>query len=197
MIHTLKGIITEKKPTESIIEVNSVGFLVFHSVNTYEKLPQIGEFVKLHTILIPREDSLNLFSFYDSNELELFKLLLTVNGIGPKSAISILSSIQSDDLVEIIQQNNLRLLKKIPGIGPKTAERIILELKDKIKSKAKFDFSESSTQNSLRDESIEALIVLGYSRQVSEKMVAELLKSNTNIDTTEEIIKLALQKFMK
>lgn len=197
MIHTLKGIITEKKPTESIIEVNSVGFLVFHSVNTYEKLPQIGEVVKLNTILIPREDSLNLFGFYDSNERELFKLLLTVNGIGPKSAISILSSIQSDDLVEIIQQNNLRLLKKIPGIGPKTAERIILELKDKIKSKANFDFSESSTQNSLRDESIEALIVLGYTRQVSEKMVAELLKSNTNINTTEEIIKLALQKFMK
>lgn len=197
MIHTLKGIITEKKPTESIIEVNSVGFLVFHSVNTYEKLPQIGEVIKLNTILIPREDSLNLFGFYDSNERELFKLLLTVNGIGPKSAISILSSIQSDDLVEIIQQNNLRLLKKIPGIGPKTAERIILELKDKIKSKANFDLSESSTQNSLRDESIEALIVLGYTRQVSEKMVAELLKSNTNINTTEEIIKLALQKFMK
>ncbi len=197
MIHTLKGIITEKKPTESIIEVNSVGFLVFHSVNTYEKLPQIGEVVKLNTILITREDSLNLFGFYDSNERELFKLLLTVNGIGPKSAISILSSIQSDNLVEIIQQNNLRLLKKIPGIGPKTAERIILELKDKIKSKANFDLSESSTQNSLRDESIEALIVLGYTRQVSEKMVAELLKSNTNINTTEEIIKLALQKFMK
>jgi len=197
MIHTLKGIITEKKPTESIIEVNSVGFLVFHSVNTYEKLPQIGEVAKLTTILIPREDSLNLFGFYDSNERELFKLLLTVNGIGPKSAISILSSIQSDDLVEIIQQNNLRLLKKIPGIGPKTAERIILELKDKIKSKTNFDLSEASTQNSLRDESIEALIVLGYTRQVSEKMVAEILKSNTNIKTTEEIIKLALQKFMK
>lgn len=197
MIYTITGIITEKKPTESTIDVNSVGYLVFHSLNTFEKLPPIGEIVRLNTILIPREDSLNLYGFYESNERELFKLLLTVNGIGPKSAISILSSIQSDDLFEIIQQNNLKLLKKIPGIGSKTAERIILELKDKIKFNSKFEISDFSSQNTIRDESIEALIVLGYSRQVTEKVIAEILKSNPEVKTTEEIIKLALHKFMK
>lgn len=197
MISTIRGVITDKKPTESIIEVNSVGFLVFHSVNTFEKLPSIGEITLLYTILIPREDSLNLYGFYDKNEREIFKLLLTVNGIGPKSAIAILSAIKSDDLIEIIQQNNIGLLKKIPSIGSKTAERIILELKDKIKTQTNVDFSELVSQNSLREESIEALIILGYTRQISEKMVSELLKSNPKINTTEEIIKLALQKFMK
>lgn len=197
MISTIKGIVTDKKPTESIIEVNSVGFLVFHSVNSYEKLPSVGEVVLLHTMLIPREDSLNLYGFFDKNEREIFKLLIAVNGIGPKSAIAILSAIKSNDLIEIIQQNNLRLLKKIPGIGPKTAERIILELKDKIKAQTNVEFSNLTTQNSLREESIEALIVLGYTRQNSEKMVSELLKSYPTLNTNEEIIKLALQKFMK
>lgn len=197
MISTIKGIVIDKKPTESIIETNSVGFLIFHSINTYQKLPQLGEEVMLHTILMPREDSINLFGFYDKNERELFKLLLTVNGIGPKSAISILSSIKAEDLFEIIQENNLRLLKKIPGIGQKTAERIILELKDKIKSQAPVNISESISHNTLREETIEALVVLGYKQQDSEKVVSELLKTNPEIQSAEEIIKLALQKFMK
>jgi len=194
MISTLKGILIDKKPTESIIEVNSVGFLVFHSVNTYEKLPQLGETTFLYTALIPREESINLFGFFDKNEREIFKLLLSVNGIGPKSAIAILSAIKYQDLVEIIQENNSRLLKKIPGIGSKTAERIILELKDKINLFTDIISEQLSTQNSLRDEAIEALYVLGYNRQSSEKIVAEILKTNPKLNSTEEIIKLALKK---
>ncbi len=197
MISTLKGILIDKKPTESIIEVNSVGFLVFHSVNTYEKLPQLGETTFLYTALIPREESINLFGFFDKNEREIFKLLLSVNGIGPKSAIAILSAINYQDLVEIIQQNNSLLLKKIPGIGSKTAERIILELKDKINLLTDISSKQLSTQNSLREEAIEALYVLGYNRQSSEKMVSEILKINPTLNSTEEIIKLALQKFFK
>lgn len=197
MISTLKGVLIDKKPTESIIEVNSVGFLVFHSVITYEKLPQIGETTFLYTTLIPRDESLNLFGFSDKNEREIFKLLLSVNGIGPKSAIAILSAINYQDLAEIIQENNLRLLKKIPGIGNKTAERILLELKDKLNVLPSSENQQIQTQNSLREEAIEALLVLGYNRQPSEKVVAEILKTNPSLNTTEEIIKLALQKFMK
>ena len=197
MISTIKGIVIDKKPTESVIEVNSVGFLVFHSLNTYEKLPELGETTMLYTILLPREESLYLFGFFDKNEREIFKLLLTVNGIGPKSAITILSAINYNELAEIIQQNNLRLLKKIPGIGSKTAERIILKLKDKKNFLTKIDISKFTTQNSLREEAIEAMFVLGYNRQTSEKIVAEILKRNPSLQSTEEIIKLALQMIMK
>lgn len=197
MIAFIEGKLIDKKPTESIIKTNSVGFLVYHSVITYEKLPEIGENIMLHTVLLPKEDSLNLYGFHSNQERETFKLLITVNGIGPKSAISILSSIESEQLINIIQENNPRLLKKIPSIGPKTAERIILELKDKIKTISYKPSKDSVATTANFDEATEALVVLGFSRSTAEKAVVEIIKESPSITSVEEIIKLSLKKLIR
>jgi Holliday junction DNA helicase RuvA len=199
MISFLKGIIVEKKPTELLIDCNSVGYSVSISVNTFQNLPEIGQITLIHTVLIPKEDSWNLFGFFDKSEREVFNLLITVNGIGPKSAISILSSISATELAEIINNNNPRQLQKIPGIGQKTAERITLELKDKIRKSDVISGISSDVlgEMAVKAEAIEALIVLGYNRNIAEKTIAEIIKSNKSNLTNEEIIKLALQKLLK
>ncbi len=199
MISFLKGVIVEKKPTELLIECNSVGYSVSISVNTFQNLPEVNEQITIYTVLIPKEDSWNLFGFYEKSEREIFNLLITVNGIGPKSAISILSSISATELAEIINNNNPKQLQKIPGIGAKTAERITLELKDKIRKSDLITGISSDMLNemAIKAEAIEALIVLGYNRNLAEKTIAGIIKSNKSNLTNEEIIKLALQKLLK
>ena len=199
MISFLKGVIVEKKPTELLIDCNSVGYSVFISVNTFQNLPEVNSQITIYTVLIPKEDSWNLYGFLDKSEREIFNLLITVNGIGPKSAISILSSISAAELAEIINNNNPKQLQKIPGIGAKTAERITLELKDKIRKSNLITgiSSEILIEMAVKAEAIEALIVLGYNRNIAEKTIVEIIKSNKSNLTNEEIIKLALQKLLK
>lgn len=199
MISFLKGVIVEKKPTELLIDCNSVGYSVFISVNTFQNLPEVNSQITIYTVLIPKEDSWNLYGFLDKSEREIFNLLITVNGIGPKSAISILSSISAAELAEIINNNNPKQLQKIPGIGAKTAERITLELKDKIRKSNLITgiSSEILIEMAVKAEAIEALIVLGYNRNIAEKTIAEIIKSSKSNLTNEEIIKLALQKLLK
>lgn len=197
MISYLKGKLFEKKPTEIIIETNSVGFSLNISLKTYEFLPDVNEIVSLYTILIPREDSLNLYGFATQTEKELFKLLTSVNGIGPKSAIGILSAIEAKELIQMVLGGNSFSLQKFPGIGKKTADRIILELKDKVaKVLGTEEINNVFPYINNKNEAVEALIILGYNRIASEKITKEILQSNPDI-STEEIIKLALSKLMK
>ncbi len=198
MISTVRGKILEKKPTEVVIEANSIGFLIIISIKTFEKLPPVGAEVLLFTHLIPREDALNLYGFFTQQERTIFKLLLNVNGIGPKSAISILSSILPEELSNMINSGNSNSIQKIPGIGKKTAERLLLELKDKIMSVSEIPSSIELSKNfAVREEAVEALIMLGYNRQTAEKCVRDVHSRSNDTITTEELIKLSLQKLMK
>lgn len=198
MISTVRGKILEKKPTEVVIEANSIGFLIIISIKTFEKLPPVGSEVSLFTHLIPREDALNLYGFFTQQERTIFKLLLNVNGIGPKSAISILSSILPEELSNMIISGNSNSIQKIPGIGKKTAERLLLELKDKIISVSEIPSNIELSKNfAVREEAVEALIMLGYNRQTAEKCVRDVLSKSNDSITTEELVKLSLQKLMK
>ena len=197
MISHISGKILDKKPTEVIVEVNSVGFSIFISVKTYEKLPEINNAISLHTELIVREDALSLYGFFTKSEKEMFNLLTSVNGIGPKSAITILSAIDSNELIEIISTSNSYLLQKFPGIGKKTAERIILELKDKVIKDSILELSvDGKNKTSIKNEATEALLSLGYNRNSAEKIISQIQAQSADL-STEDIIKIALSKLMK
>lgn len=198
MISFIKGKIIDKKPTEIVLEANSVGFSIFISVKTYEMLPQIGTEALIHTILIHREDAMSLYGFITDEERELFRQLINISGIGPKSAIGILSAIESTELKNMIIDGNANLLSKVPGIGKKTSERIVLELKDKIgKSQYQTDVSREYAV-SPRNEALNALLVLGYNRNTAEKVISEVISDSKNKELVlEDIIKVALNKLMK
>jgi Holliday junction DNA helicase RuvA len=193
MIAQICGKLIQKKTTEIVVDCQGVGYHLFVSVVTSEKLQDIGATVTLKTLLIHREDTMQLYGFYDDAEKEVFKLLTSISGIGPKSAIAILSSINISELKQAITNNNLLLLQKMPGIGKKTAERIMIELKDKI-IKIEMETTEIDNNNVLKQEAIAALTVLGYNKVSAEKAVTKALTVTENADVQlEEIIRLALK----
>jgi Holliday junction DNA helicase RuvA len=201
MISFIKGILASKSATTAEIECGGIGYYCLISLNTSQRLPAIGKEAKLYTILIPREDSLNLFGFNDDSEREAFRHLISVNGIGPKTALAVLSSLNVSELISYIRIGNINGLQKLPGIGKKTAERLILELKDKITSLT-IESSDNSTSNVINSnvivkEAVLALVSLGYNSSQSEKFVNAALSQLSNsgeVDfTTEMLLKLALQ----
>jgi len=191
MIALIKGTIISKTPTDTIIDCNGVGYQLFISVNTSNKLPNVGAIASLHTLLIHKEDTMQLFGFYDIVEREMFQLLITISGIGPKSAITILSSISVADLRYAIIKENALLLQKMPGIGRKTAERIIIELKDKINKIVINDKDINAEVSSIVDDAISALIALGYNRAIAEKSIKKATDSKKEM-SLEELIRAAL-----
>ena len=192
MIAQVSGVLIQKNPTEIIVDCAGVGYQLFVSVIASNKLNNIGDKVTLKTLLVHREDAMQLYGFYDETEREVFKLLISISGIGPKSALAILSSIDISELKQAVVNNNLLLLQKMPGIGKKTAERLVIELKDKI---IKIDIeTETGNQNILAQEAIAALVVLGYNRAIAEKAVKKAITTSENSNIpTEEIIRLALK----
>lgn len=198
MIALLNGKIVSKTSTHAVIDCSGVGFLVNISVNTSEKLSDVGEAVSLYTLLIPKEDSLNLYGFWDESEREAFTMLISISGIGPKISLGILSSITIDSMQEYIISGNIAALSKLPGIGKKTAERIIIELRDKIGSLIPGGAEPVSDNRSmLKQEAISALVTLGYSRLVAEKAVAKVINDDYSDINAEKLIKLALRNAMK
>lgn len=195
MIERLQGKIVQKKSTEIIIDCNGVGFSAFISISSSERLPNEGEKVTLYTMLITRDDSFELYGFSDIFEREVFKLLISISGIGPKSAMSILSSMSVAELQEKILLGDSISLQKLPGIGKKTAERIILELKDRIhKVSLPSQFEVRKEQNLIVREAISALITLGYSSSLSEKLINKAISDfSDNNFSAEQLIKKALK----
>ena len=195
MIVGINGNLIGKSSSEAIIECNGIEYSVFISLNTSETLPEIGSKTRLLTILVPKEDSLSLYGFASDGERELFKLLTSIGGIGPKIAMGILSSVTVSDFQKVIISGNLVALTKLPGVGKKTAERILLELRDKIlKLGVLVDSSLDGTSNMLKQEAMSALITLGYSRLVAEKAIIQVFsESGTEKLTAENIIKKALR----
>ncbi|GIK22723.1 MAG: Holliday junction branch migration protein RuvA [Ignavibacteriota bacterium] len=187
MIGYLTGKIISSKPTQILLDVNGVGYSVNISINTFEKISE-KESVSLFIFTNVKEDSITLFGFYTQSEKDMFELLISVSGIGPKVSMGILSGIVVDDLKEAISNGNISRLIAIPGIGRKTAERIVLELRNKVDSvKADGEVKVSSA----KEEAVAALSTLGYQRQISEKVIRDLLSENPNY-TLEELIRKAL-----
>lgn len=190
MIGYLTGKIISKKPTQIILDVNGVGYLVHISISTFEKLGD-AESVSLYTYLAVREDALDLYGFFTQSEKEMFELLISVSGIGPKLAQGILSGIQINELNEALKTGNIARLVAIPGIGRKTAERLLVELRDKVESLAISMDAKSSVSFSVRSDAIAALTNLGYNRTNAERVVKNIIDKTPDA-TIEELIKDAL-----
>jgi Holliday junction DNA helicase RuvA len=192
MIGYLTGKIVLKKPTKIILDVSGVGYLINISISTFEKIPEESETVSLFTYLNVKEDALDLYGFWTIDEKEMFELLISVSGIGPKIAQSILSAIQIDELKEAIKFGNLSRLTATPGVGRKTAERMILELKDKVDSLDQIDISRVSGF-SIKNDAVLALTNLGYNQKTAANIIRQIMESTPSV-SIEELVKEALIK---
>ncbi|MBM6498839.1 Holliday junction branch migration protein RuvA [Flavobacterium macrobrachii] len=191
MIAHIQGKLVEKTPTEVVIDCNGVGYHIHISLHTYSLLPAT-DFIKLFTFLQVKEDSHSLFGFVEKSERELFKLLLSVSGIGANIARTMLSSLDPKQIIHAIGSGDVATIQSIKGIGGKTAQRVILDLKEKVLKIYDLDEISISSHNINREESLSALEVLGYQRKASEKIVDKIIIDNPSA-TVETIIKQALK----
>lgn len=198
MIAHIDGVIAEKTPTQVIVDVNGVGYEVLIPISTFEKLNKIGERQKLLTYQHVREDTLLLFGFSTKREKWMFSKLLSVSGIGPKLALGVLSGCEIDVLARSIVDGEVERLAKIPGIGRKTAQRLSLELRDKLSEVATTgDFAGPKAlreEASKVEEAVMALISLGYARNAAEKTISKILSQEPGLPL-DELIKRSLQNF--
>lgn len=171
MIAFLRGRLFSKSPNQAIVECGGVGYDVTISVATFTTLPPEGAEARLHIFTHVREDQLALFGFAESEEKRLFEKLLTISGIGPKLAITVLSGIDSSRLVTAIRNSDHATLTRIPGIGKKTAERVVLELKDKLDDMAVAPASSAAAYGPAGDDALSALVNLGYARPIAQRAI--------------------------
>lgn len=191
MIAFLTGNFVKKTPAAVYVDVNGVGYEVHISLNTYTRIQDL-ESGTLFTHLLVREDAHTLFGFHDANEKEIFLQLISVSGIGASTARVMLSYMKPEELTQAIIQGNARLLESIKGIGKKTAERIVLELRDKLGKLATEVNISMPAGNSLQADALNALVALGINRQAAEQAVQKALKQDAP-DSVEELIKKSLQ----
>ena len=191
MYEYITGNIIELSPAGAVIEAGGIGYLIRISLTTYTKIngQQTG---KLFLQQIVREDAHLLFGFAEKEERELFRMLISVNGIGANTAIMMLSSFQPGDLQRAIQDENVGVLKSIKGIGAKTAQRVIIELKDKVGIGPATDKIFRTNEDTIRNEALSALEMLGYSRKAVEKDLDKIIKNQPGL-TVENLIKTALK----
>lgn len=192
MIEYIQGKVVHKSPTYIVIDTGGVAYRINISLNTYEQIPDTSE-IKLLIYLSIKEDSHTLFGFFKDPERNLFRDLISISGIGPNTAILILSSLQTNELKNAIISGNVSLLKSIKGVGPKTAQRMIVELQDSLKKKSPETLVSSAITNNSFEEAINALTMLGFKKGIAERTVMKVIKENPNNISIEEIIKLALK----
>ncbi|MBU2060948.1 Holliday junction branch migration protein RuvA [Flavobacterium frigidarium] len=191
MIGHLQGKLVEKTPTQVVIDCGGVGYEVHISLHTFSLLPAT-DFVKLFTHLQIKEDSHTLFGFVEKSEREIFKMLLSVSGIGASIARTMLSSLEPKQIINAIGSGDVGTIQTIKGIGSKTAQRVILDLKDKMLKLYDLDEVSMSQSNTNRDEALSALEVLGFVRKASEKIIEKIVKEDPEA-SVESIIKKALK----
>ena len=196
MFAYIKGSLEEKGNNYGVIDVGGIGYKVFMSDISNQKIGDLRNIVKVHTYYHVREDNISLYGFLTKEELKMFELLLSVSGIGAKSAISMLSNITPSSFAFAVISNDVASLKKLPGIGAKTAQRIILELQDKLKSEEKLSIEGAKEQiefeiqtNKNISEAIQALQILGYNRREIDKAMEKI--ANTDV-SVEELIRKGL-----
>lgn len=201
MIGRLKGVVLEKKAPDLLLDVNGVGYELQAPMSTFYQLPATGQGVILHTHLVVREDAHLLFGFFDDQERALFRALIKVSGVGPKVALAILSGVTADEFVRLVRQDDDTALTRIPGIGKKTAERLLLEMRDRLKDwqapavpgESKGASLPVSSANAVSEDAETALIALGYKPAEAARMIVRTLKDNPGLERSEEIIRLALK----
>ncbi|WP_047246370.1 Holliday junction branch migration protein RuvA [Maribacter thermophilus] len=191
MIHHLKGKLIEKNPTHIIVECNGVGYFVNISLHTFSKLAE-SELIQVYTHLQIKEDSHTLFGFAEKSEREIFRLLLSVSGIGSSTARTMLSSMSPMQIRDAIANGDVAAIQAIKGIGAKTAQRVILDLRDKVLKIYDIDEVSTPPNNTNKDEALSALEVLGFARKQAEKVVDKVISQDTSL-SVENIIKLALK----
>jgi len=200
MIGLIRGQLLAKQPPELLIDVNGVGYEVHVPMTTLYQLPKIGESVTLYTHFVVREDAQLLFGFSDVRERQMFRNLIKVNGVGPKMALAILSGIESNDFVRCVRDNDTATLVRLPGVGKKTAERLLVEMRDRLKDweieagTLAAGTGVASANNDILLEAEAALIALGYKATDASRMVAAV---KANVDTCEELIRLALKSMVQ
>lgn len=195
MISRLTGILVDKQPPQLLVDVQGVGYELEAPMSTFYQLPAAGEKVVLHTHLVVREDAHLLFGFYAETERSMFRSLIRINGVGPKLALTILSGITADEFARCILEDDTKALTGLPGVGKKTAERLIVEMRDKIDTDATLPPTQApagitAEPTSPVSDAVSALVALGYKAQDASRMVRVI---ETRDMQTEEIIKAALQ----
>ena|SRR5690606_13241710 len=200
MIGRLTGVLLSKQAPELLLDVNGVAYEISAPMTTFYKLPEEGQALTLHTHLVVREDAHLLFGFYDLAERSLFRLLIKTNGVGPKLALAILSGIEAQAFVQCIHDGDSSTLVKVPGVGKKTAERLLIEMRDKIKDwktgktnmahGAIIGLEELVPQPTARHDAESALIALGYKAADAAKAIAQIKEKDLS---SEELIRLALK----
>ncbi len=207
MIGRLRGELLEKHPPQLVLDVNGVGYEVDASMNTFYQLPEVGKQVTLYTHMVVREDAQLLYGFYERSERSLFRTLIKVNGVGPKLALTILSGISVNEFVQSVEHQDTVALVRLPGVGKKTAERLIVEMKDKLQDFHFTDADEFTLNGDMgtvsqgasidyRAEAESALVALGYKPVQATKAIsqAEKLKPGAN---SEELIRAALKSMVQ
>ena len=192
MFEFIKGRRTDLKPTYAIIDTGDIGYFIHISLNTYSKLTKDSD-IQLYTHQIIREDANLLFGFFNHHEREIFRMLLSVSGIGANTARMMLSSLTPSEVEQAILEGNVALLKSIKGIGTKSAQRVIVDLKDKIGKGIEIGEVFALQSNTIKDESLSALVMLGFSRTFAQKVIDKILLKEKDI-TIEELIKKALKE---
>lgn len=199
MIAYLNGIVESVSETRLVLDVNQVGYQIFISSRDAAEMPGRGEMVKIYTYLNVKEDALQLYGFLSQDDLDVYRLLLNVNGIGPKAALGILSVLTADDLRFAVLSDDVKAISKAPGVGGKTAQKLILELKDKLKLEDAFEkklassnLAAETVSSDARSEAVQALTALGYSN--SDALRAVRKAGITEDMDTETILKLALKQ---
>jgi Holliday junction DNA helicase RuvA len=203
MIGQLRGIILEKQPPQLLLEVNGVGYEINAPMSTFYRLPDIGQSVLLQTHFVVREDAHQLYGFYDRKERTLFRTLLKVNGVGPRLALTILSGIDINEFVHSIVNNDTANLVRLPGVGKKTAERLIVEMRDKFSdwqqttsiewSQLGDTHSKCAIPTQAIQDAVSALIALGYKPQEASRAISKIEEKNLN---SEEMIRRALREML-
>ncbi|RFP66083.1 Holliday junction branch migration protein RuvA [Hymenobacter lapidiphilus] len=199
MIAYVDGKLAYKDPAQAILDVEGIGYEIRISLATYSKLPAEEEKIKLYTYQHIKEDGQTLYGFLDPNEKALFMQLISVSGIGPGTGIVMVSSMSVGEIRQAIVSEDVRAIQSIKGVGPKTAQRVILELKDKLRkdellAKAGFDTVPlAKAHNTSRSEALAALVMLGFARAAAEKSLDQIQRKHGNDLTVEELIKFALK----
>jgi len=198
MYQYVQGTLSEKNPVAAVVDVRGVGYLLHIPVSTYSSLPPLGEEVRLLTHFVVREDAQMLFGFFTEDERELFRMLITVSGVGPKSAMTVLSGISAEELRQAIARGDLQILTAIPGIGKKTAERLIVDLREKLVADRAGvrvpAVSGRGGQGQRVEDSMNALVALGYRKPDAKTALEKAIKDANGADlSVEELIRQSLK----
>ncbi|MFB0988844.1 MAG: Holliday junction branch migration protein RuvA [Gammaproteobacteria bacterium] len=196
MIGRIRGVLVDKKPPEIQIDVAGICYEVQVPMSTLYQLPELGKEITLHTHFVVREDAQLLYGFFEEKDKSMFRSLIKINGVGPKMALGILSSMEANEFVRAVRSNDINAMVKMPGIGKKTAERLLIEMRDRLKD---WDNEEGGTQvpvsagASITSDAETALISLGYKPQQAAHAIAAVLKTNPEIQGSEELIRHSLK----